>query len=671
MLRQFARKARPVCQRTAARSIQSQAFAPEESQDVIDPAIISSPDLQKEQLLKRAKHRIIPFSSTTHTSWTTGKEFKASKIELDDSFIGLTGGEIVQKMLIRHGVKDFFGYPGETILPVLNALDASKQLRRIIPQHEQGAGHMAQGYARVTGKPGIAVVTNGYGATNMITPLMDALADGTPMVVLCGQVPTYLESSEQQANILAMTQPCTKWNVSVRDVSELPRRITEAFHIATSGRPGPVLIELPLDISTGELKTSLPITTVNVGVSTRVEDTFREVRRIQIMDTIKRAGSLINMAKKPVLYVGYGVLGSPDGPKLLKELSEKASIPVTTSLQGLGAFDETDPKSLHLLGLHGSGYANMAMQHADLIICLGARFDDRVTGSIPKFAPKARRAEQQGRGGIIHFDISPKNINKIVEATVAVEGDCAENLELLLPLIQQTQRPEWHSKIDEWKARYPFQAFEHGRKNSGLIKPQKVIEELNDLIDPIKDRAIITTGVGQHQMWTAQHFRWKYPRTLVTSGGLGTMGFGLPAAIGAKVGQPDALVIDVDGDASFSMTLSELLTASRSNIDVKAIILNNEEQGMVTNIQTLHYERRFAHSHNKNPDFVRTARAMGVQAERCTDPADVKSKLKWLLETRGPAVLEVMVTKKALTLPMVPAGKGLDEFLFYENGSGS
>ncbi|PLB49736.1 acetolactate synthase [Aspergillus steynii IBT 23096] len=573
-------------------------------------------------------------------------------------------------MLIKHGVKDFFGYPGETIIPVLNVLDASNQLKRITPQHEQGAGHMAQGYARVTGKPGIAVVTNGYGATNMVTPLMDALADGTPMVVFCGQVPAHLESSEQQANILAITQPCTKWNVSVRDVSELPRRITEAFNIATSGRPGPVLIELPLDISTGKLEKALPISTMSVAASSRVEDTFREVRQKQIMDTIQRAGNLINVAKKPVLYVGYGVLGSPDGPKLLKELSDKASIPVTTSLQGLGAFDETDPKSLHLLGLHGSGYANMAMQHADLIICLGARFDDRVTGSIPKFAPEARRAEQQGRGGIIHFDISPKNINKVVEATIAVEGDCAENLEVLLPHIQQAQRPEWHAQISEWKAKYPFQAFEQGRAKSGLIKPQKVIEELNDLLDPIKNRTIITTGVGQHQMWTAQHFRWRYPRTLVTSGGLGTMGFGLPAAIGAKVGRPDALVIDIDGDASFSMTLSELLTARQSNIDVKAIILNNEEQGMVTNIQTLHYERRFAHSHNINPDFVKTARAMGVQAEKCLDPADVRNKLNWLLNSRGPAVLEVMVTKKALTLPMVPAGKGLDEFLFYEDSSG-
>lgn len=530
---------------------------------------------------------------------------------------------------------------------------------------------MAQAYARLTGKPGIAVVSNGYGATNMITPLMDALGDGLPLIVFCGQVPTHLESSEQQANILAMSQPCTKWNVSVRDVSELPRRITEAFSIAMSGRQGPVLVEVPLDISTDTLQKALPISTVNAHAASRVEDAFREVRRRQTMDTIQRAGDLINTARKPVLYVGYGLLCSSDGPKLLKELSEKASIPVTTSLQGLGAFDESDPKSLHLLGLHGSGYANMAIQRADLIICLGARFDDRVTGSIPKFAPEARRAQQQGRGGIIHFDITPKNINKVVEATIAVEGDCAENLAVLLPHIKSAQRPEWHSQIDEWKAKYPFQAFEQGLEESGLIKPQKVIEELNDLVDPIKDRTIITTGVGQHQMWTAQHFRWRYPRTMVTSGGLGTMGFGLPAAIGAKVARPDALVIDIDGDASFSMTLEELITASRFKIDIKAIILNNEEQGMVTSMQTLHYERRFTHSHNINPDFVRAARAMGVQAEKCTDPTDVRDKLKWLVESRGPAVLEVMVTKKALTLPMVIAGRGIDEFHFYENGSES
>lgn len=323
-----------------------------------------------------------------------------------------------------------------------------------------------------------------------------------------------------------------------------------------------------------------------------------------------------------------------------------------------------------MLGLHGSEYANKAIQQADLIIALGARFDDRVTGHIPRFAPKAKKAAEEGRGGIIHFDISSKNINKVVEATEAVVGDCAENLKLLMPFINHTNRPEWLNQIAQWKARYPFSAYPRGDPD-GLVQPQAFTERLNELVRPVKDRTIITTGVGQHQMWTAQHFRWQHPRTMITSGGLGTMGYGLPAAIGAKLSQPDALVIDIDGDASFNMTLNELLTASQFNIGVKAIVLNNEEQGMVTHLQSVYYEDRFCHSHHRNPDFVEVSRAMGVQAERCSNGTEVDEKLKWLLESSGPALLEVMITKKSLSLPMVPAGRPLDEFLFYDQEASS
>jgi acetolactate synthase-1/2/3 large subunit len=324
-----------------------------------------------------------------------------------------------------------------------------------------------------------------------------------------------------------------------------------------------------------------------------------------------------------------------------------------------------------MLGMHGSAYANMAMQEADLIIALGARFDDRVTGNIAKFAPQARAAASENRGGIVHFEIMPKNINKVVQATEAVEGDVATNIALLLPHIKpKPSRPEWFAQISDWKARFPLNLYERARPD-GLIKPQTVIEELSNLTADRKDRTVITTGVGQHQMWAAQHFRWRHPRTMITSGGLGTMGYGLPAAIGAKVARPDALVVDIDGDASFNMTLTELSTAAQFNIGVKVIVMNNEEQGMVTQWQSLFYEDRFAHTHQKNPNFVKVAEAMGVQAARCVAPGDVVNKLKWLIETDGPALLEIVTDKKVPVLPMVPAGKALHEFLVYDEGEQS
>jgi len=319
-----------------------------------------------------------------------------------------------------------------------------------------------------------------------------------------------------------------------------------------------------------------------------------------------------------------------------------------------------------MLGMHGSAYANLCMQEADLIIALGARFDDRVTGNIAKFAPAAKLAHSQGRGGIVHFDIMPKNINKVVQANEAVEGDVTANLELLLPQVNQVDdRPEWFSQIREWKERFPF-AYEKEDGPDSPIKPQTVIAKLSDLTADRKDKTIITTGVGQHQMWAAQHYRWRFPRTMVTSGGLGTMGFGLPSAIGAKVAAPDSLVIDVDGDASFCMTLTELSTAAEFDIGVKIIVLNNEEQGMVTQWQSLFFEDRYSHTHQKNPDFVKLAEAMGVQSARCVKPDDVDAKLKWLIDSEGPALLEIVTDKKVPVLPMVPAGNGLHEFLVYD-----
>jgi acetolactate synthase I/II/III large subunit len=454
----------------------------------------------------------------------------------------------------------------------------------------------------------------------------------------------------------------------VKSVAELPQRINEAFDIAMSGRPGPVLVDLPKDVTGGILRRAIRTQPSLPSHPSAASMAAKHQSNRQLETTIARVANLVNIAKKPIIYAGQGMLASPDGPKVLKELSEKAQIPVTTTLQGLGAYDELDPKSLHMLGMHGSAYANMAMQEADLIIALGARFDDRVTGLVAKFAPQAKAAAAQGRGGIVHFEIMPKNINKVVQATEAVEGDVTENLGMLLPKVKSvSDRPEWFEQINDWKKRFPLSDFERGTPD-GLIKPQELIEKLSEMTNHMKEKTIIATGVGQHQMWAAQHFRWRTPRTMVTSGGLGTMGYGLPAAIGAKVGRPDCLVVDIDGDASFNMTLTELSTAAQFNIGVKILILNNEEQGMVTQWQSLFYENRFAHTHQKNPDFIKLAEAMGVAGRRCIKPDDVEASLKWLIEGSGdgPALLEVITDKKVPVLPMVPGGNALHDVLVYD-----
>ncbi|KAH7035243.1 thiamine diphosphate-binding protein [Microdochium trichocladiopsis] len=590
--------------------------------------------------------------------------------EMDESFIGKTGGEIFHEMMLRRGVKHIFGYPGGAILPVFDAIYNSKHFDFILPKHEQGAGHMAEGYARASGKPGVVLVTSGPGATNVITPMQDAMSDGTPMVVFTGQVVTGAIGSDafQEADVVGISRACTKWNVMVRNVEELPRRINEAFDIATSGRPGPVLVDLPKDVTASILRKAIPTESALPTSPSAASQVAIEATRRQLQQSIKRVGDLINIAKKPVIYAGQGVVLSEGGVELLRELSEKASIPVTTTLLGLGAFDELDEKSLYMLGMHGSAFANMAMQEADLIIAIGARFDDRVTLAISKFAPAAKAAALEGRGGIVHFEIMPKNINKVVQATEAVEGDVAQSLSQLMPYVNKTSmsdRSEWFDAINGWKKKWPMDHYERAER-TGLIKPQTLIEELSKLTADRKEDTIIATGVGQHQMWTAQHFRWRHPRTMVTSGGLGTMGFGLPAAIGAKVARPEALVVDIDGDASFNMTLTELSTAAQFNIGVKVIVLNNEEQGMVTQWQNLFYEDRYAHTHQKNPDFMKLADAMGVQHRRLIKPEETVEALKWLIETDGPALLEVMTDKKVPVLPMVPAGSGLHEFLVFD-----
>ncbi|KAK0239469.1 thiamine diphosphate-binding protein [Armillaria nabsnona] len=583
---------------------------------------------------------------------------------LDHTFVGLSGGQIFHEMMLRHDVKHIFGYPGGAILPVFDAIYNSPHFDFVLPRHEQGAGHMAEGYARVSGKPGVVLVTSGPGATNVITPMQDALSDGIPLIVFSGQVATSAIGSDafQEADILGISRSCTKWNVMITDISELPRRINEAFKIATSGRPGPVLIDLPKDITAGILHTPLPYKATTPGTNLGLP-----ANPLQMLDLpsdvalIRQAAALINQAQRPIVYAGNGVLSSPKGPELLRQLSEQGNIPVTTTLQGLGAFDESNERSLHMLGMHGSAYANLAMQQADVIIALGARFDDRVTGKVDTFAPAARAAAAEGGGGIIHFEIMPKNINKVVEASIPILGDVVSNLGTLVPLIKSSPRTPWFSDIKQWKEKYPFT---YVKSEAGArMKPQEVVEELDKQTSSYKENVVVSTGVGQHQMWAAQHYRWKYPRQLVTSGGLGTMGFGLPAAIGAKVAAPEKTVVDIDGDASFSMTAMELATASQYNIGVKVLVLNNEFQGMVLQWQDLFYDARYSHTRMTNPDFVLLGRAMGVHSIRCHTAAELPAKMKEFLEYDGsrPVLMECLVERNEHVFPMVPAGKALHE----------
>jgi len=585
--------------------------------------------------------------------------------EMDDAFVGLSGGQIFNEMMLRHNVKHIFGYPGGAILPVFDAIHNSKHFNFILPRHEQGAGHMAEGYARASGKPGVVLVTSGPGATNVITPMQDALSDGTPLVVFCGQVPTTAIGTDafQEADIIGISRACTKWNVMVKTIAELPRRINEAFEIATSGRPGPVLVDLPKDVTAAILRHAIPIQSTLPKAPSPASAANAEMMKLHLTQSLRKVARLVNIAKKPVIYAGQGVLSSSHGPATLAEFAEKAQIPVTTTLQGLGCFNELDVKSLHMLGMHGSAYANMAIQEADLIIALGARFDDRVTGNVAKFAPQARAAALRNEGGIVHFEIMPKNINKVIQATQAIEGDVISNLQQLLPLVnivKSESRKEWFGQIAAWKKRFPF-SYERER-DGGLVKPQTVIAELSKQCENMKEKVIITTGVGQHQMQAAQFYRWTHPRTMITSGGLGTMGYGLPSAIGAKIAKPDSIVVDIDGDASFSMTMNELATAAQFNIGVKVIIMNNNFQGMVQQWQDLFYEERYSHTQQVNPDFVKLGEAMRVKAVRCSNAEELPEKLAEVLAWDGPVLFEVMVDK-APVFPMVPAGKALHEMV--------
>ncbi len=555
---------------------------------------------------------------------------------------GKTGAKILHEMLVQqHKVELMFGYPGGAILPVFDELYKTPA-KFILNRHEQSSGHCADGYARATGKPGVCIVTSGPGATNTVTPLATAQMDSVPIIVFSGQVATKVIGNDafQEADVTGITRPCTKWNYLVKDIRELPRVINEAFTIATTGRPGPVLIDLPKDITSG-ICPEEPDDTPRAHILKRKTFAGHGGNQKQVQE----AAEAINAAEKPVLYVGGGAIIS-GAWQALRKIAEKGNIPCTTTLLGLGAFDEMDEeRSLCMLGMHGSAYANYAVQESDCLIAVGARFDDRVTGNLASFAPHAK---------IIHIDVDPSSISKNVDVDIPVVGDARLSLEAMLEFIEHRDRKEWFAKVKEWKQRYPFKYFDDSKHS----KPQYVIEEINRQTN---GDAIISTGVGQHQMWAAQFYRWRYPRQMITSGGLGTMGFGLPSAMGAQLGQPGKIVIDIDGDASYLMTCYELATIAEYDIPVKICILNNDFQGMVKQWQDLFYDHRYSQTKMKNPNFAKMADAFGVRGIRCEHKGDVEKTVKEMLAHKGPVVVDFFVEPNEHVYPMVPSGKGLHE----------
>ncbi len=564
----------------------------------------------------------------------------------------LTGAQILIKMIKAEGVDTIFGYPGGAVIDIYDALEKQHDLRHILVRHEQGAVHAADAYARANKSVGVALVTSGPGATNTVTGIASAHLDSIPLVVFTGQVPTGLIGNDafQEVDIVGITRPCTKHNYLVKNVDKLASTIKEAFHLAKSGRPGPVLIDLPKDI-----------------VGTPVE--FIEPKEVSLKSykpnykpnkkQLSKVVDLIKQAERPVIFAGGGVILSQASEEVTR-LAKTADIPVTASLMGLGAFPGSDPLWLGMLGMHGTYRANMSIGHCDLMIAAGVRFDDRVTGNIEKFAPSAK---------IVQIDIDPTSIHKNIEVQCPIVGDCKTALAGILQLMKtkSSENPEsydfkgnrkkWLGQIQEWKDTTPLK-YEQG---SEVIKPQFVIEKLYELT---KGEAIITTEVGQNQMWAAQYYHFDKPNHFITSGGLGVMGFGLPAAIGAKAACPDKLVVDVAGDGSIQMNIQELMTAIESKIDVKIVILNNRYLGMVRQWQELFYEKVYSSTSMENaPDFVKLAQAYGAKGLRCTRPGDVESVLSEGLKMDGTVIMEFVVDKEESVYPMVPAGGAITEML--------
>ena len=566
----------------------------------------------------------------------------------------MTGAQMVVRSLLDQGVDTLFGYPGGAVLPIYDALYAAPELKHVLVRHEQGATHAAEGYARSTGKCGVVLVTSGPGATNAVTGIADAMLDSIPMVVITGQVATHLIGTDafQECDTVGITRPCTKHNYLVKSVEDLPRIMHEAFHIATSGRPGPVVIDIPKDVQFAEGAYRGP---------TEVRFSHDYAPRTKgDAGRIAEAAALLATARRPILYTGGGVINAgPRGSALLRELAALTGAPVTSTLMGLGAFPASSPQWLGMLGMHGSFEANNAMHDCDVMVAIGARFDDRVTGRLDAFAPNCRK---------IHIDIDPSSIGKVVHVDIGIVGDAASVMEDLIAALKAGPRkPEpaalndWWSQIDGWRARNCF-AY---RPDAKLIKPQYAIQRLYELT---KDRdTYITTEVGQHQMWAAQFYRFEEPNRWMTSGGLGTMGYGLPAALGVQIAHPDALVIDIAGDASVQMTMQEMSAAVQHNAPIKIFILNNEWMGMVRQWQQLLHGERYSHSYSSSlPDFVKLAEAYGGLGLRAETPDELDEKILQMIDSDKPVLFDCRVTKEENCFPMIPSGKAHNEMIMAE-----
>ena len=560
----------------------------------------------------------------------------------------LTGSKILLESLIQEGVDTIFGYPGGTVINIYDDLMGSS-IKHVLTRHEQAAVHAADGYARATGKVGVAIATSGPGATNTITGIATAYMDSIPLIVITGQVPTALIGNDafQEADLIGITRPITKHNYLVKDVNDLARIIKQAFYIARTGRPGPVVIDLPKDVQIATAKFAYPETVELRGYKPTFSGNVRMV---------EKAVKMMLAAKKPVLYVGGGATLTDAHSELL-ELAETLQAPVTTTLMGMASFPTRHPLSLGMLGMHGTYYANMAVTNSDLLIALGARFDDRVTGKISTFAPHAK---------IIHVDVDPTSIKKNVRVDLPIVGDLRDVLLKMNKKLAESQdevaqtraalKP-WHEEIAAWRKEQPMTY----KPSKTEIKPQFVIEKLRELSN---DDAIITTEVGQHQMWTAQFFDFTQPRTFLSSGGLGTMGYGLPAALGAQAAFPNRQVIDISGDGSFQMNSQELATLVQYRLPVKIVILNNNFLGMVRQWQQLFFDKRYSQTCMELPiDFIKLAEAYGANGLRASKPEEVEEVIRQALAMPGPVIMEFKVSREENVMPMVPAGAGLNEMV--------
>jgi acetolactate synthase I/II/III large subunit len=562
----------------------------------------------------------------------------------------MTGAEMVIQALADQGVEDLFGYPGGAVLPIYDALFHQEKVRHILVRHEQGAVHAAEGYARSTGKVAAVLVTSGPGATNAVTGLTDALMDSVPLVCITGQVPTHLIGNDafQECDTVGITRPCTKHNYLVKDVADLPRVLHEAFYVAGSGRPGPVVVDIPKDVQFAKGMYFKPNDFPHKGYRPKLKGDI---------DKIKAAIELMRNAKRPVFYTGGGVINSGrEASHLLRELVRVTGFPITSTLLGLGAFPAADPQWLGMLGMHGTYEANWTMHDCDLMICVGARFDDRITGRIDAFAPGSKK---------IHIDIDPSSINKNVKIDIPIIGDCAHVLEDMLRLWRSgaaaadpAALKSWWAQIEKWRARKSL-AY---KSSSDIIKPQYAIERL---YAATRGRDVyITTEVGQHQMWAAQFFRFEEPNRWMTSGGLGTMGYGLPAAVGVQRAHPDALVIDIAGEASVLMTMQEISTAVQYRLPIKIFILNNQYMGMVRQWQELLHGGRYSESYTEAlPDFVKLAEAYHAVGIRCEKPSELDAAIKHMIDVPKPVIFDCVVDPAENCFPMIPSGRAHNEML--------